>query len=796
MRNGLTQSTMTGQSMMLLMFTNACNDWVAGNKTWELVQDHCQGLKSLKTVSHVPLRNVNKCVKSGGFAMAKILTPLLIKATWHMQEPLSWKGGLLVPLFKGKGSPAEPSAYRSIFLSDICAKIHHANMRQSLADVWNKDDSLIQLGGRKGCSTDVAHHFLHAHLAWARAASVSCAILFVDLQSAFYSVLRSSFFEGDFHDDAICFAMKQLGITPHDWHEIRSSIVADDATAGLGSHHEGILKDMFSGTHFSMQGLTGKTATMRGTRPGDPVADILFNMVFRLVVLDARSRIQASTQLSCFGCPKQAEDLSQMVSVPARGFAEVTFVDDIAYALHSSSPGDVINSLQIVSSCLHDAAASRGLKINYQAGKTEALLKLAGTGSTAAKHKIWHEHNGRLPIVTEYGTQTLQLVHSYKHLGSFMQDHAVVLKDIRYRVAQARKAFGQLSRQFYCKRNVHDATKSAVFAALVMSRHSYNAHTWAWVTDRDITQWENGIRSQVASLARNAIRPVPPFQFTTAELCALIGLDGPKDVLHANRLRYVKRATQTAPSALWAFLYANDHENSWLPLLLTSYRWLRFHLPRASLPDFHDAAELIAFIALDEKWKGRVKAALKSCQRFTAAHAQGKLWTQRLQMKVSRFATMLDLIQGTHEKRWKCNLCEANFDSKKALAVHARHKHQYRMRLKYYVLGDECLACGKKFFNRPRLLAHVGASPHCKDTYFACFVPATEAHVEQLESEEREHARSLKAQGWSASKAFLPVTRIYGPLLPGSGTEGATIMQNRWSARISEAGRAYEGLDG
>ena len=762
--------------------------------------DPCQVLALIRRFKNGKVPGPGKLpvdvIKSGGYAMAQILTPLLAKATWHLKEPLSWKGGLLVPLFKGKGSPAEPTAYRSIFLSDICAKIHHANMRQNLAEVWNQDDSLIQLGGRKGCSTDVAHHLLHAHLAWARAANVSCAILFVDLQSAFYSVLRSSFFEGEFHDDAICFAMQQLGITPHDWHEIRQSVEADDATDGLSSHHEGILKDMFSGTHFSMQGVPGKTATMRGTRPGDPVADILFNMVFRLVVLDARSRIQASTSLRCFGSPQQAEDVSRKMPVPDRGFAEVTFVDDIAYAIHSSSPADVIRSLQIVSSCLHDAAASRGLTINYQAGKTEALIKLAGPGSKAAKHKLWHEHNGKLPIVTENGTQMLQLVHSYKHLGSFMQDHAVVLKDIRYRVAQARKAFGQLSRQFYCKRNVRDATKSAVFAALVMSRHSYNAHTWAWVTENDLGHWENGIRSQIAMLARNAIRPVPAFHFNTAELCAIVGLDGPIDLLHANRLRYVKRATQIAPSSLWTFLYANDHENSWLPLLMSSYRWLRFHLPRSSLPDFQDVGDLIAFIALDEKWKGRVRAAIKSCHRFTAAQAKGKLWTKRLQMQVTKFAVLPEVKQGHLEKRWKCNLCTADFDSKKALAVHARHKHQYRTRLKYFVLGDECLACGKKFFNRPRLLAHVGASQYCKDTYYACFVPATEAHVEQLELEEREQARCLRAQGWSASKAFLPMTRIYGPLLPGSGTEDATIMQSRWNARISETGRAYEGLAG
>ena len=107
-------------------------------------------------------------LKAGAAQIAKILTPLLVKASWHMREPLNWKGGLLIPLFKGKGSPAEPSAYRSIFLSDICAKLHHSHMRKVLADAWSKEDDLVQMGGKKGCSTDIAHHFLHAHLSWSR----------------------------------------------------------------------------------------------------------------------------------------------------------------------------------------------------------------------------------------------------------------------------------------------------------------------------------------------------------------------------------------------------------------------------------------------------------------------------------------------------------------------------------------------------------------------------------------------------------------------------------------------------
>ena len=735
-------------------------------------------------------------LKSGGVEIAKILTPLLVKAAWHMQEPLSWKGGLLIPLFKGKGSPVEPSAYRSIFLSDVCAKVHHAHIRKSLAEIWTTNDDLIQMGGKKGCSTDIAHHLLHAHLSWARAKSVSCGLLFVDLRSAFYSILRSSLFAGECHDDAICFAMQRLGITPTEWQEIRNCVAADNATDGLDAHRVGILRDMFSGTHFSMHGSPGNVATTRGTRPGDPVADILFNMAFRLVVIDARRSILQTTDMECFGSPMQAEDVTATLPVPNKGFAEITFVDDIAYAVHAESPEKVVSNLQIVASCLHDAAASRGLCINYQAGKTEAVLKLAGAGSKAAKHRVWHECGGMLPVVTEHGVQQLKVVHSYKHLGSFVQDHAVIHKDLRYRNAQARKAYGQLSRQFYGKKNVGTRTKSSVLAALVMSRHMYNVHTWAWVSGDDIEQWENGIKPMVASVAKNQIRPIPAFQFSTVELCALIGLNGPLDQLHAARLRYVSRAIRIAPAALWKFLHNNDHENSWLPQLVVSFKWLRMHLRPGVIPDLSDAVSVLNFIAIDQHWLGHVRAALRSCLRFHQARAQGKLWSLRIQNRVSRLADVSITDREALVKCWKCNLCNDSFPSKKALAVHARHKHQYRTVLKYYVLGDECLACGKKFFNRTRLLSHVGNSQACKNTYFACFVPVADEVVQQLELEERDQARVLKSQGWRPSKAFLPMTKVQGPLLPECGTEGASVMRSKWLSRAQVIGRAYDGLDG
>ena len=266
-----------------------------------------------------------------------------------------------------------------------------------------------------------------------------------------------------------------------------------------------------------MKGADEVTATTRGTRPGDPVANVLFNIAFRLVVLDARAKFGQASDLSFVGDQTPIDNILEPPILPREGFAEVSFVDDMAYVMHARCPAKLVASLQLVASCLHDAAAGRGLLVNYSAGKTEAMLRLAGSGSKLVRHEVWHQLGGKLPVVTEHGSQFLRLVHAYKHLGTFMEDHAVVNKDMNLRVSQAKKAFGQLRRSFYAKRNVYESTKVRVFEQLVCSRHSYNVHTWSWWNERDETKWRDGIKELVACLARNKIRPIPAYKFSTDE---------------------------------------------------------------------------------------------------------------------------------------------------------------------------------------------------------------------------------------------------------------------------------------
>ena len=234
-------------------------------------------------------------MKAGGVEIAKQMIPLLTKCTLHCSEPLSWKGGNLVALFKGKGSYADPKAYRSIFISDVTAKVFHANLRSKLDAAWMKSMDALQFGGRKGCSPDFAHHILHSFLAWSKVKRMPAAAVFVDLRSAFYSVLRQGLFEGEISDQHVCQAMAQLGVSPEEFHEIASTVHQEAATAGVGPHADLLFRNLFCATHFRMAAIDQPCHTAKGTRPGDPVADVLFNMSMMLIL---RS-VSCSSELHC-----------------------------------------------------------------------------------------------------------------------------------------------------------------------------------------------------------------------------------------------------------------------------------------------------------------------------------------------------------------------------------------------------------------------------------------------------------------------------------------------------------------
>eukprot|EP00435_Cladocopium_sp_Y103_P015128 s3107_g3.t1 len=433
-------------------------------------------------------------LKAGSFALAKSLSLLMMKATAHAKEPLAWKGGRLIPLWKGKDSPSQPEAYRSIFVSSYTAKLYHQAVRSHLVQVWEQSIRALQFGGRKGCGTDVSHHLIQAHQSWTASRTFSSAIVFFDLRAAFYMVLRQCLTSLPDDDNALAHALTRWGLAESDVIHMLNAASPDCATDGLSGHMERIVHDLLSNTFFLMDGISFPCRTARGTRPGDPIGDILFNMVMSLVLNDFHERMAQTTEVPWMGADCFCNDLTADSHVPDSAFCDVTFVDDCAIMIHAPTNTVVQTVIQQVLTTMFDVAKSRGLEVNFSPGKTEVIWNVRGPGSRALKAHL-HSQGSQVAWSVDGLEFAVRLVPQYRHLGTWLQAGHKHMREILARGASAKQQWGQLARSFFSKKLVSLPTKAKVFQALVLSRLTYNAHVWfypgnlALPTDADVMQW-------------------------------------------------------------------------------------------------------------------------------------------------------------------------------------------------------------------------------------------------------------------------------------------------------------------
>ena len=760
------------------------------------LQDLQQIIRSMKN-GRVPGPNglLVEMLKAGGECLAKHLLPIVAKASLRCREPLEWKGGLLVPLFKGRGDPRNPSSFRSIFVSDCTAKVHHKWLRRSLEAKWTQDQHSLQLGGRPGIGCDLAHHCVQAAVAWCRSKNLSYSAMFLDLKAAFYSVHRGAIFSGPWDDRMLCLAMECHGITPSDWHEVRKQVEVDCATAGISDHAERVFRDLFHPTYFRMADVSAPTLTTRGSRPGDPVADIIFNMLFGIILRQARQAFLEATDFQWVGQPQPVECLAHLPSLPSRGLLDLAYVDDAVFLLYSQHADEIMGATQLMASIIHDESRKRGLEVNYSAGKTEVMIKFAGKGSYGLKQKLWHEMGGTIPVVTEEATQTMTVVHSYKHLGTVIQEHAAPVREVAQRITMARKAEGRIHRSFYAKACVSLYTKCQVFQATVCSRLMYNMHVLCWISAKDIARWEDGLRNVVGSLCRAKLARVPPFKLSTVNLFALAGMLPPSDALHINRLKYCRKLIQTGPQCLWSMLLDTQTEHAWINALSDSFRWLqRFGPPTCrALP--HNIHDMLTMIAVDERFGAKVTSAKHSC--FCYREQTAIATVKQMDLAISLHRCGLPCVDGGEKvEKWSCMLCDSKFASKRSLAIHSIHAHGYKKRARFWVGCDECLVCKKKYYTRARALVHFQSSARCLEIYVACFPPMEAEQVACLDEQEKQMTDELKGQGWWATKALVPISVLPGPSLPQPGTADAISMKAKWELRSSTGEAAYQNFAG
>jgi len=634
-------------------------------------------------------------LKAGGEVFARQFLTLVTKCAAHSHEPLSWKGGRLFPLHKGKMHPSEPSGYRSIFVSDFTAKVYHMTLRRPIEKAWTQSLHSLQLGGRKGQGTDMAHHMLQTFWHWTSTNRTPAAIVFFDVRAAFYSVLRQALFPGDGDTATLAQALTSIGISPETAAQTAESVDKDFALQGVTPHMLAILKDAMTNTHFFIDGIHEPCRTRRGTRPGDPIGDILFNTIMSCLLKDVKQSMAKSSDLVWYGHSAACTDFLSPDDMPAVGYFDVSFVDDCAFGIHGRSIQQVEQGIKDVVESVIAAANKRGLCINFDQGKTEVLWNLVGKGSKDKKAAL-AAADSMLCWQSSEGHIALRVAFAYKHLGTWLQVGNVHGKEIQQRSSMARSTWGALARPFYNKPYVSLPTKTKVFQSTALSQFMYNAHVWTGVTSKEWDKWHNALRKPFCLMVKGKLRGTNPLLMEMDAVSALAGVLPPKHALQVARLRYIKRLTQTCPKALWNLLMADaTNANSWVAGCAEAFRWFRTHYDVQFAPRSDDLEAWLPLIALDTSWKGRLKRAAHSCLQYCTAIAERQVFLHRFTRVFEAHGGVLPVASQPIQEKWQCDLCNRCFPSKRGLASHAARTHGYKRIERFYATHATCDACGK-----------------------------------------------------------------------------------------------------
>ena len=736
-------------------------------------------------------------LKAGGSIFSKHFTALTTKIVAHGKEPSSWKGGKLVPLYKGRDSTADPSAYRAIYISDHTSKLYHRMLRSQLEEPWTAGMDLLQVGGRKSMGTDVAHHLIEAHQFWCRKRKLPSAVVFFDLKSAFYSVLRQALLSEQLDPRPVAAALHSWGIPTQLIDMWLQQADSDHAIFNASAHTEKLIQDCMHNTFFTVDGVPGVCHTTTGTRPGDPLGDLLFNLIMRLVLHDMHAQVKQASGATWLGAPAHCSSFAEAEDIPPHAYFDVSFVDDVAVAIHAESLPEVECLIKLVVESFHTAARARGLDVNFSQGKTEVLWDILGKGSKALKERL-HDSGQWLSWHQAENTFNLRVSPPYKHLGSWMQIGGSHQREIAQRASLAMQSWGCLARSFYHKRHVGLKAKTTAFQSLSMSRMMYNAHTWVGVTDDHLATWQQKLRKPLGLLTKPMLRGIAPVKVDTVDLFALAQILPPTDQLHVARLRYLKRLLTYCPQILWNLLFqACDWPHSLLAHCRTSFAWyLQFYQVPGAPTDTTDLTAWITHVALDTNWNGRLKKAAKGCLCFRQATAEEHVWLKAFQARFVDAGGVLPCAQVTQSETWVCDQCQKAFPSKRALATHSGRAHGYRRLVKFFAIDQTCNACAKTYATRKRLIEHLRDATECLQTLQACFPPLSDEQVVAYDTLDHETTLTLRAQGWGAAKALAPARKIFGPCLPPAGSQDAAHMHRKWSQRNPAAGSGFEQLQG
>eukprot|EP00438_Fugacium_kawagutii_P001747 Skav227124 [mRNA] locus=scaffold133:31032:36275:- [translate_table: standard] len=702
-------------------------------------------IAQLQAGKAVPGPIVPEMFKASPREAAQLLFPSLIQTVLQQQTCFCWRAGYLFPLFKRQGNPDSVQNYRAILLQQTIPKIFAHMARKQLHREISPQVQSLQLGGIQHMSVQFATQVLTMLRLRSMNSKTSHAVLFLDLQSAFYRAVRSRITPNclgfDDHGDENI-AIDLAGTPP-----ALPSMGASDATQRwvqriLATSWSQVLPT--TPNDVMEVGLVAQ----RGTRPGDPVSDLAFSSAMTDIlnrVLRDNADILPSVRID-----------EELCTVPP-----VTWVDDIAIFVDASSPEMLIPKVRRVFQSVYHHAMAAGFELNLKPGKSEAILRFQGKGSQAAHKRFIEESTNGLPCSTPYGTVSLPVAPKYVHLGQIQTSSLSLAPEIDFRIARAQEAF-VAARPLLTNKHLPVATKQTLIHALVFSRLFFSAETWHAIPPAALARLE----AFVIRIYRRAFsfnNFVGNEHTTDLQVFASFALAKAHQMLSVQRLRYFQKLACDAPAILWALLCDQDAAPaaSWFALLDADIAWAAQFFPHLS--EHPPPSQNLQFwkdkLRFDgPRWKRMCATLLAKASLYGHIQAKTETWKSQFYAHLGDMPVAPEPPPSA-EAAYTCNECAKAFHDAKSLAVHRKLAHNRSAFVRQYMPdSQQCASCLKLFGSTQKLRQHLALpTSRCLPHLRSILHPMPEEDIQALDTVS---TRSVQAE-WR-----VPASQCFGPPLP------------------------------
>ena len=494
-------------------------------------------------------------IRYGAAELSKSVYALLLKSIFRLTEPVQHKGGTLYCIWKGKGPKQICGSYRGILVSSMLGKSLHKTLRGRCSDILASATVPLQVGGLPRFPVTVPAQAARLFQSACHRHGRPYALLFLDLQEAFYRIIRPLITGDNLSDEQVahvCSAVQLPAGTMHELHAYLGGtpILAD---AGSSTWASGAVSETLHDTWFRLPQEDDLVVTHTGSRPGDSLSDLVFSFLFAAVLKQVRKSLQDAGALARIPwCDKMDNNIGPLEAIPdsSLGVSDATWMDDLVMFLTSPNAYSLLGDLKVGASTLLDACLQRALVPNLTWGKTEAIVHVLGTGAKKVRSEIFGAHGGSVPLSCSlWPDARLRIVPVYRHLGGYLQHNGGLKQEIAFRTSQAWDAFNKRKKKLFQSPLVSGSDKAVFFNSLISTVLFHGAGTWTSVTDQHTTSTEATLRQMACQMLRPQFSADEAWHLGTMQALARAGIPRASTYLHIARLRHLLACSSESQSS-------------------------------------------------------------------------------------------------------------------------------------------------------------------------------------------------------------------------------------------------------